>query len=48
MVGVFLGFQVDNWNEDRKERIEEGQYLESLKADFEASIILAVENFGGG
>lgn len=36
VVGIFIGLQVDDWNEVRKERIEERAYLERLQADFAA------------
>ena len=38
VVGIFLGLQVDSWNEARKDRVLEQQYLASLKADFQADI----------
>ncbi len=38
VVGIFLGLQVDSWNEARKDRVIEQQYLASLKADFQADI----------
>ena len=38
VVGVFLGFQVDSWNEGRKERIEEREYLARLYDDMSVSI----------
>ena len=38
VVGVFLGFQVDNWSEGRKERIEEREYLDRLLGDMTESI----------
>ncbi len=38
MVGIFLGLQVDSWNDARKDRVLEQQYLASLKADFQADI----------
>lgn len=33
VVGIFLGLQVDNWNEERKERHREIRYLERLYED---------------
>lgn len=33
VVGIFLGFQLDGWNEDRKDRALELQYLERSRAD---------------
>ncbi len=38
MVGIFLGLQVDSWNDARKDRVLEQQYLASLKANFQADI----------
>ncbi len=38
VVGIFLGLQVDSWNEARKDRVLEQQYLASLKADFQTDI----------
>ena len=33
MVGILLALQVDNWNEQRKERRDELELLEALKTD---------------
>jgi len=33
VVGIFVGLQVDNWNEDRKSRAEERNYLQRLSED---------------
>jgi hypothetical protein len=33
VVGIFLGLQVDDWNEERKENARETAYLERLLAD---------------
>jgi hypothetical protein len=30
VIGIFLGLQVDGWNELRKDRVKEGVYLERL------------------
>lgn len=38
VVGIFFGLQVDDWNERRKERVMEREYLERLLADIEVSI----------
>ncbi|MFV1980694.1 MAG: hypothetical protein ACC655_06030 [Rhodothermia bacterium] len=35
VVGIFLGFQLDRWNEDRKETKTELRHLERLKTDLE-------------
>ena len=37
VLGIFVGLQVSNWNESRKERAEEKVLLASLMADFEES-----------
>lgn len=34
VVGIFVGLQVDAWNEDRKDRVRERSGLEQLYADF--------------
>lgn len=38
-VGVGLALAVDNWNEGRKERIAEREYLRGIAADLEESVI---------
>ena len=38
IVGIFLGLQVQAWNEQRVERIEEAEYLARLHDDFNESI----------
>jgi hypothetical protein len=38
VVGVFLGLQVTQWNEDRHERVAEREYVERLVEDLEADI----------
>ncbi|TDR22344.1 hypothetical protein [Marinicella litoralis] len=38
VVGVFIGIQVANWNEDRSERSLETKYLERIYLDAERSI----------
>ncbi len=38
IVGIFLGLQVQEWNEDRTDRIEEQGHLIALKEDITASI----------
>ncbi len=38
VVGIFLGLQVDSWNDARKDRVLEHQYVVSLKTDFQADI----------
>ena len=34
VVGVFLGIQVANWNEDRQQAARQANYLERLRVDF--------------
>jgi hypothetical protein len=38
--GVFIGLQVNNWNEARQERIETHSLLERLERDFEQQLAL--------
>jgi len=38
VVGIFVGLQMDDWNERRKERVMEREYLERLLADAENSV----------
>lgn len=40
ITGIFLGMQVNNWNEVRKDRIEGIQYLELIKSDLKQDIEL--------
>ena len=37
VVGIFIGLQVDDWSQSRKDRVEEHLYLEELLEDFEAN-----------
>ncbi|MDX1570880.1 MAG: DUF6090 family protein [Xanthomonadales bacterium] len=39
VVGIVLGIEVANWNEERLERREEQAYLERLHADLESAIV---------
>ncbi|MEM6412399.1 MAG: DUF6090 family protein [Pseudomonadota bacterium] len=39
VVGVFIGIQVANWNDDRTDRGEEIQYLRALQTDVDASLM---------
>jgi hypothetical protein len=36
VVGVFVGLQVQSWNESRQDRVQERMYVERLTRDFEA------------
>jgi len=38
VVGIFIGLQVDDWNEARKERVEERAYLDRLYSDLTVTI----------
>lgn len=38
MVGILLALQVNNWNEWKKDRIREGEILQSLEDNFELNI----------
>lgn len=38
VVGVFIGLQVNNWNEARNERARERTYLERLLVDFDSNV----------
>ncbi len=38
VMGVFLGLQVDNWNQARQDRAREAIYLERLHADVETAL----------
>lgn len=40
ITGIFLGMQVTNWNEDRKNIVEEQSYLERLLVDLDDSLQL--------
>ena len=35
VIGILIALQVNNWNEHRKQKIQENYYLEQLLADFE-------------
>jgi hypothetical protein len=38
VVGIFVGLQVDQWNQDRKDRVLEAQYMQSIKKDMQADV----------
>ena len=40
ITGIFLGMQVTDWNEERKERQEENSYLQRLLVDMDRSLEL--------
>ena len=39
MIGVLLALQVNNWNEERKDRIKEQVVLKQLQEDYQANLI---------
>lgn len=45
MIGIFLGLQVTEWNEDRLDRVEEQSYLVALHEDVVTSIELLDSSF---
>ena len=44
VLGVFIGMQVSNWNEERRDRALERQYLERLREDFASSVSRAQDS----
>jgi hypothetical protein len=38
VAGIFLGFQLDGWNEDRKDRVLEARYVERLHLETEFNL----------
>ena len=44
VVGIFIGLQVDDWNDRRKERASEAVYLLSIKQDLQASVTMLEEH----
>ena len=47
VLGVFIGLQVNNWNEARHERTRELTYLKRLRADFDSNV-KTLENYVDG
>jgi hypothetical protein len=45
VAGIYIGLQVDAWRVSQSERVMEGQYLERLLADMEASIAVQLQEF---
>ncbi|UWX53769.1 DUF6090 family protein [Maribacter litopenaei] len=37
VIGILIALQINNWNENRKERIEESVLLTQLKSEFESN-----------
>lgn len=46
VVGIFIGLQVDDWNESRKDRAEETRYLVRLKSDIMKDLALLSDGKG--
>ncbi len=38
VIGILIALQINNWNEDRKQRIKEVHYLENIKTDLNLNI----------
>jgi hypothetical protein len=45
VVGIFIGLQVNAWNESRHERVMEGHYLERILDDMDSSIDTQLQLF---
>ena len=45
VVGIFIGLQVNAWNESRHERVMEGHYLERILDDMDSSIDTQLQVF---
>ncbi len=43
VIGILIALQVNNWNEDRKERTIEIRYLQNLKSDLENDSLALLE-----
>ena len=46
IVGVFIGLQVSNWNDARKDRDRAHSYLERIRADLESDIVNYQDRLG--
>jgi hypothetical protein len=44
VIGILIALQINNWNEERKQTIEEIETLKNIKSDFENTIIEFEEN----
>ncbi len=44
VVGIFIGLQVDDWNQARRDRLEERVYLEELLEDFETNRLALIRS----
>ncbi|MCK5902447.1 MAG: hypothetical protein KAG28_04795 [Cocleimonas sp.] len=45
VLGVYLGFQIEDWSEDKKEQSIEKQYLDYLLIDLDRDILLMEKSF---
>ena len=45
VIGILIALAINNWNEDRKERIEEKELLEGLKQDLERNMELISQDW---
>ncbi len=43
VIGILIALQINNWNEDRKERRIEVRYLENLRADLKNDSLALLE-----
>ena len=43
VIGILIALQINTWNEDRKDRILERNYLGSLKKEMETNILIALD-----
>ena len=46
VLGVFIGLQVNNWNDARRDRVRELAYLQGIAADLDESIVSIRESIG--
>ena len=37
VIGILIALYINNWNEERKERVKEGHYLSQLKGEFQVT-----------
>jgi len=44
VIGILIALQINNWNENRKQRIEELETLKNIRSDFSNAIIEFEEN----
>ena len=46
VLGVFIGLQVNNWNDARRDRMREQAYLEGIAVDLDESIVSLTKSIG--